>query len=212
MKEIWKKVRGKEEYAEISNYGKIHRFEREYYCGTNHKSKRIQEEDWTYGSESGDYLRATIGGVNKGVHVWVYMTFHDCDIPEGLEVNHIDEDKHNNRLDNLNLMTPKENTNWGTGIERKAAARRGKHYPKMSAALRGRKHSEETKAKIGATQKNDPKKSKAVQALDKNGNIVYEFPSTAEAQRQGFNAGAISECCNGKRKSYKGYIWRFIEK
>jgi hypothetical protein len=53
------------------------------------------------------------------VHTLVYGTFNN-EIPEGMQVNHIDENKTNNCLSNLNLMTAKENTNWGTGIERRA--------------------------------------------------------------------------------------------
>ena len=40
-KEIWKPVRGFEEYAEISNFGQIHRFERVYYAGRNHKINQL---------------------------------------------------------------------------------------------------------------------------------------------------------------------------
>lgn len=39
-------------------------------------------------------------------------------IPEGFEVNHIDENKANNHISNLNLMSRKENCNWGTRNER----------------------------------------------------------------------------------------------
>lgn len=183
--EIWKPVKGYEEYAEISNMGQIH------YYGTGRG--RYPDERWVYGCESGDYLNASIGGVCKGVHVWVYETFYNCDVPKGLQVNHIDENKHNNRLDNLNLMTPKENSNWGTHGAKIAASRRGKHYPKLSAA-----------------QTNHPKKSKAVQALNpKTLEIVMEFPSIIEAQRQGFNAGHISDCCRGKHKTHHGFLWQF---
>lgn len=175
MREEWRPVRGFEEYAEISNLGQIHRFRREWYTGRSHQIKRIQEETWTYGSETSDgYLQATIGGVCKGVHIWMYLTFVG-DIPQGFEVNHMDENKHNNCVWNLNLMTKKENIRWGTGIARRAASR-----------------------------------SKAVQALDpKTLEVVYEFPSTQEAQRQGFNSSHISACCLGKRKTHKGYIWRY---
>ena len=203
MKEEWRPVRGKEEYAEISNMGQIHRFRREYYCGKNHKSKCICEETWTYGSETSDgYLNARIGGVQKGVHVWVYMTFNDCDIPQGLEVNHLDENPKNNRLDNLNLLSHGDNMRYGTGIERRAAANKGK------------KLSEERKAKISAAEKNHPNMSKAVQALDpKTLEVVMEFPSTREAERQfGFNHSAVSQCCRGKLNIYKGLIWRYAEK
>lgn len=200
-KEIWKPVRGFEEYAEISNFGQIHRFERVYYAGRNHKIKRIQEEEWTYGSENNKcYLQATIGGVTKGVHVWVFMTFNNCDIPEGYEVNHIDEDKHNNRLDNLNLMTPKENNNWGS------------HNTKVAAALKTSEKAKIARAKIAAAQTNHPKRSKAVQALDPTTiELIYEFPSTKEAQRQGFHSGSVSQCCLGKRKTHKGLIWRYVD-
>ena len=43
MKEEWRPVRGFEEYAEISNLGQIHRFEKVWYSGKNHKIKKVQE-------------------------------------------------------------------------------------------------------------------------------------------------------------------------
>lgn len=207
-KEIWKPVRGFEEYAEISNFGQIHRFERVYYAGRNHKIKRNQEEDWTYGSYTGGYLYAKIGGVSKGVHVWVYLTFVG-DIPKGLEVNHIDEDKHNNCVWNLNLMTPKENCNWGTRNKRAGE--------KVAAALRGKPKSPESIAKKSAAQTNHPNMSKAVQALNpKTLEVVMEFPSTREAGRQGFDQSAVGKCCRNcfnhqGNNVYKGYIWRYAD-
>ena len=36
------------------------------------------------------------------------------------------------------------------------------------------------------------------------------FPSTKEAGRNGFNNRHISECCIGKRKTHRGYEWRYI--
>lgn len=58
------------------------------------------------------------------LHRVVYEAFSDEPIPEGMQVNHIDEDKTNNHINNLNLMTSKQNCNWGYGIERCAKARR----------------------------------------------------------------------------------------
>lgn len=177
MKEEWRPIRGFEEYAEASNLGQIH-----YFAG---KSRKYPDDRWTYGNETSDgYLQASIGGVNKGVHIWVYLTFVG-DIPEGVEVNHIDEDKHNNCVWNLNLMTRSQNVNWGM-----------------------------RNARVAAALTNNTKTSKAVQALDKNGNVVYEFPSLMEAQRQGFKASAVSECCRNcyslhKGNNYKGYIWQY---
>lgn len=51
------------------------------------------------------------------VHHLVWEAFNGP-IPEGMQINHIDEDKTNNRLENLSLVTPLENNLWGTRIER----------------------------------------------------------------------------------------------
>ena len=54
-------------------------------------------------------------GVKKHmkVHRLVYMA-HIGAIPNGLQVNHKDENKTNNCVDNLELMTNKENCSYGT--------------------------------------------------------------------------------------------------
>ena len=116
--------------------------------------------------------------------IWKVMMFHRAilmsymgeGIPIGYEVNHIDEVKTNNQIKNLNLMTHRDNINFGTRTERVAKT-----------------------------------KSKRVQAYDKQGNLVFDFPSAMEAQRQmGFKQGNITSCCNGKIKSAYGYIWKYI--
>ena len=45
-------------------------------------------------------------------------------IPEGYEINHLDENKQNNRLSNLSLTSPVENCNWKSRNERIIAKRR----------------------------------------------------------------------------------------
>ena len=84
---------------------------------------------------------------------------------------------------------------------------------KISEALKGRKLSEETKDKISKKKKGIPniKLSKPVLQIDKNTNkVIAEFPSMAEVERQlGFSQGNISNCCLGKRKTYKGFIWKY---
>ena len=53
--------------------------------------------------------------------------------------------------------------------------------------------------------------SKQVKMFDKStGELLASFPSTMEAKRvTGINNCNISQCCNGKRKSAGGYIWRY---
>ena len=168
-------------------------------------------------------------------HRVIWFAFNGT-IPQGMQVNHIDENKQNNALSNLNLMTAKENCNWGTHNERVAAKQKGvpkseetkrkmsesckgrklseEHKRKIGTKSRGRKPSEETKRKISESQLNNTKFSKPVVAV-KDGVVVMEFPSTKEAGRQGFNQGSVAACCRNCYEKvgnfYKGYHWYFKE-
>ena len=53
--------------------------------------------------------------------------------------------------------------------------------------------------------------ARQVQMFDKStGELLATFPSTREAARvTGINPSHISECCNGKKKSAGGYIWKY---
>ena len=86
---------------------------------------------------------------------------------------------------------------------------------KISEARKGIIFSEETKRKMSEARKGIPniKLSKPVLQIDKDTNeVIAEFPSTMEVKRQlGFNHSHIASCCNGKRKSAYGYIWRYKE-
>lgn len=109
------------------------------------------------------------------VHRVVFEAVTGEPIPEGMQVNHINEIKTDNRFCNLNIMTCKENIRWGSGIERCHKAQ-----------------------------------SKRVGAF-KNNELVITFSSTNEAGRQGFNQSSVAACCNGKRKTHKGYEWRYLD-
>lgn len=57
-------------------------------------------------------------------------------------------------------------------------------------------------------------KAKAVLQYDLDGNFIAEYKSCGEAKRKNFpemkrGSGHISECCRGKLKQYKGYIWKY---
>lgn len=52
-------------------------------------------------------------------------------IPEGMVINHMDENPANNRLDNLMVCTQKENCNWGTRNERSAASHKRNFQMKL---------------------------------------------------------------------------------
>ena len=123
------------------------------------------------------------------VHRVVFEAVTGEQIPENLEINHIDERKDNNARSNLELVSHKENCNFGS-----RNSRAGKSI---------------SKARI-----NNTKISKSVGAY-KDGKLVMTFPSTNEAGRNGFKQSAVSMCCRNcysreGNNVYKGFEWRYI--
>lgn len=68
--------------------------------------------------------------------------------------------------------------------------------------------------KVLGKTKNYPNtgKAKPVNQYDKNGKFIMTYPSTGIAAKavNGTNSH-IGECCRGKVKSYKGFIWKYVE-
>jgi len=50
-----------------------------------------------------------------------------------------------------------------------------------------------------------------VSQYDLQGNFIRSFDSIKEASLNGFNEGNIQDCCAGRLKSSKGFIWRYLE-
>lgn len=50
-----------------------------------------------------------------------------------------------------------------------------------------------------------------VSQYDLQGNFIRSFDSIKEASLNGFNEGNIQDCCVGRLKSSKGFIWRYLE-
>lgn len=109
--ELWRNVKGYEGLYQVSNYGRV----RSMWYG----KVRILKQDKN--NKGYRIIKLCKNGKRKKfyVHRLVYEAFNG-EIPEGYEINHIDENSLNNRLDNLNLLTHKANINWGTATQRRA--------------------------------------------------------------------------------------------
>ena len=53
--------------------------------------------------------------------------------------------------------------------------------------------------------------SKKVLQFSSTGELIREWPSIAECGRNGFDKSSVCECCNGKQKTHKGFIWKYKE-
>lgn len=152
MGECWRSVKCYEGLYDVSSYGNIRRLLK------NGKIKPIK----LVTTQSG-YVVVTL--CNKGqrvvaVHRLVAEAF--IPNPDNLpQVNHKDEDKTNNNVENLEWCTSKYNNNYGTRCERISKANKGKpglcgenngmygvHRYGKDAPFYGRKHTESTKKQI----------------------------------------------------------------
>lgn len=192
MEEIWKDIEGYEGLYQVSSEGRVRSLDmvvRHNYGGTALKKGRILKQHISHRTRCQVCL--IINGVRKYplVSRLVYAAFNGP-IPDGMQVNHIDENPLNNRLDNLNLMTPKENTNWGTCIERRTKT--------LSKTMKGKHlYSENPNAK-------------AVVQYDKDGNIVKEFDCLkSAAEYYGLCYQTIWQHIIGKTKTCHNSIWKY---
>jgi len=104
MKEIWKPIKGYENNYEVSNLGRVKRIS----SGQGARTGRILKP---YGNNHGYFLVGLHNGRSRKriqVHKLVLQTFVGS-FPLGKETNHIDGDKGNNCLDNLEMVTRSEN-------------------------------------------------------------------------------------------------------
>ena len=177
MKEVWKDLKGFEGKFKISSTGII--------LNKNNNAKvktRISKDGYVYVS-----LYYNKKSYIKTLHGLVAKTFINKDDNNNLEVNHIDGNKLNNNIDNLEWITHKDNIKhaWNNKLfepVREASRRYGKDNPF----------------------------AKSVIQYDLNMNKIKEYSCIAEAVRKTkINKTSIGKCCNNRQKTAGGYVWRF---
>lgn len=64
----------------------------------------------------GGYSRVCFNGKHYRTHIIVWEMFNKRPVPKGMQIDHLDHDRSNNRIENLRLVTHKEN---GRNISKK---------------------------------------------------------------------------------------------
>lgn len=219
--EEWRNIEGYEGY-QVSSGGIIYSKTREIKMPNGGFKTIIGREIKQYKTRNG-YCFVNLGYTHnerKGyyVHILVAKAFPEIcgEWFKGCEVDHIDTNKENNNANNLRCVTPSENANNPLTIRHQSEKKLGKKMPfgfaeKQRIIHIGKRLTEETKKKISTKLKNNPKKSKIILQIDADGNIVKEWASSQEAERNGYKHSSINLCCKGIYKQHKGYVWKYKE-
>ena len=167
--EEWRDIPGYEGFYKISNIGNLYSVKR----------KKILKPSYT----DVGYLHITLYKKSSektfSIHRLVAMAF--IPNPHNLPcINHKDEVKDNNNVNNLEWCTYSYNNHYGTARQRL----RESHLNHKSLSI------------------------PVICLL--NENVVQEYPSLREAERiTGIKNQNISSCCRGKNKTAGGYVWRY---
>lgn len=121
MQEIWKDIEGYEGCYQVSNLGRLKSLERTV-KGNNGGVYVKKEKILTPTINSSGYYHTILRKDGRNVHVYIHRLVAQTFIPNPdnlQQINHISEDKTNNRVDNLEWCSAKYNTNYGTANERR---------------------------------------------------------------------------------------------
>lgn len=168
--EEWRDVIGYEGLYQVSNFGRV-------------KSAKINKpmSQWI----SKGYLMISLRKKGYKKNYLVHKLVADIFLPKNdlrVFINHKDENKLNNVVENLEWVTTRENNNYGTRNKR-----------------------------ISNSQLNRKDCSKRILQFSINGEFIKEWESIAEAVRNGFNRKGISCVCRGvdNYNTSGGYIWKY---
>ena len=172
MEEVWKDIEGYEGLYEVSNLGRVK--------SLHGLSEKIMKNS----NGSGGYQKLSLTKNKIPKNFFVHRLVAQAFIPNPEskpEVNHIDEDKTNNRVDNLEWMTHIENSMFGTRNERSSVNRLG-----------------------------NPKTGRRIKAKFSNGEEKI-YGTIREASRQlGLENTSVGNHCRNK-KIFRGIYFEYVD-
>lgn len=184
MKEIWKDIKDYRGYYQVSNLGRVKGIERIVYAGSGKYRKQYEKIMSNKKNNGNGYKIVSLNKDGISKNYYVHRLVAESFIPNlnnYPQINHKNENKSDNNINNLEWCTPKYNNCYGTRLER------------LSGFLVSNKIN-----------------WKAILQIDDDNNIICRFDSIKQASKY-FNISnqAISDCLRGKQNHSAGYKWKY---
>lgn len=188
--EIWKDIDGYNGLYQVSNLGNVKSIER---FRTNGKGWFIQKPRILKTGKRNGYLIVNLckDGVVKTFKVHRLVATHFIPNPENKpEIDHIDINPLNNRVENLRWVTHKENMNNPLSREKQSISMKGK------PSLKGKEN----------------KQSKPIFQLDRYGELIKKWDSVMDVERElGLKHQNICHNALDKSSNCGGYKWGYVD-
>lgn len=187
--ETWQPVVGYEDSYEVSSFGRVYSKER-VVTRNNGTTLTIHPRILKphFNKKGYECVNLSLEGEHsdKFVHRLVAKTFIPCENTETLDVNHKDESRANNSVNNLEWLTHKDNVNYGT-------------------------HNQRVKEWQERNGWHELRKRRVTLLVD--GVEVATYSSLTDAANDtGVNISTICACCRGRKNpTRKGHLWRYAE-
>ena len=198
MEEIWKDIKGYEGLYQVSNYGRVKSLEKIDLKGYHRREKILIT---SCGSDGYCQVGLTKKNIRKMYKAHRLVAEAFIPNPENKpQINHIDGDKTNNVMKNLEWVTREENMQHAYKIG-------------LTKGHKGHKHSEETKSRIS----NSLKAKYGIKVICITTGEIFSSIKTA-AQNTNATESGICLCCKGKQNysgkspvTNKKLSWQYLE-
>lgn len=147
MKELWKDIKGHDEYYQVSNLGRVLSKPRTIIC-KNGAVKNLKGKLRNVRMVDNEYPIVALKGESKQIKKMIHILVAEAFIPNPNGhpiVHHIDHDKHNFHADNLEWTTHSKNNLYAVEAgARKVKVCRDKDYPEIKRLYSTGKYSQKT--------------------------------------------------------------------
>lgn len=175
--EVWRDIKDYEGYYKVSNMGRVQTLSRKCYGRQDTYNIIKKPSDNGHGYK---FVCLCKYGQTKRMYIHRLVAYAFINNPYYLpQVNHKNENKDDNRVDNLEWCDSFYNNHYGTARTRLEQSRR------------------------------DNGNTRGIDVYNLNGDFIKSYDCALDMEKDGYNRRSAYACCDGRNYSWHGYVFRY---